>query len=165
MKSKNDVIARSNKSCRSFGAVGRKAIVPRVVGEYLGRWPLPKTLKVLDYGAGPLRLHADALEAKLGIKVDAYETGDNVRACHVKKLKDKYDIIYASNVFNTLDYDEAMKAASQIKKNLKRFGQFFVNFPKSPRYHLDDPMFYHVMKAHFGLVVKGPDPFVWMCMK
>lgn len=124
-------IIKSNLSCRSFGAVGSNAIVPKfVVEEYS-----IKNQKILDFGSGKEIIHTKKLRMN-GYQVDAYEFGNNVNENHIKVLlPNKYDIVFASNVFNThSNYSMSISALTLIYNTMKFGGLFVFNFPQKPNY-------------------------------
>ena len=126
------MVTQANKTSRSFGAVGRNAVVPRKVRELFSA---RDNLLILDFGAGKDALHASALRQD-GYRVDAYEFGDNVRPfVHTRSLAIKYyDVVYASNVLNVQANDAMMSSnLLNIWLTLKTGGSFVANFPLSPR--------------------------------
>lgn len=123
----------ANKTSRANGAVGRNAIVPRKVREWLGH-PNDDVM-ILDFGAGKHAVHAQAL-LEDGYNVLAYEFGNNVdpRVHCELALMSKYDVVYASNVLNVQSgFSMAQKTIKQVVDVLKEDGVFFANFPASPR--------------------------------
>ena len=126
-----EAVEIANRTSRSRGAVGAKAVTPRVV-----RNLAKKSDKILDFGAGKDAAHAEALRAD-GYDVTAHEFGSNVR----EGLHDPdalrhgpYSMAYASNVLN-VQSSEAMlkKTLTQIHRALRNGGAFIGNFPGSPR--------------------------------
>lgn len=126
-------ITRANRSARSSGAVGKNAIIPKMVAEMF-----PKDILILDYGSGPARIHQTYLQLK-GFRVDAFDFGQNWReGMQYEVFPMRYDLIFASNVMNTWSTDAMLvKSISEISHGLKFGGVFLANFPKSPRYSLD----------------------------
>lgn len=116
---------RAMATSRTLGAVGKKAIVPRVV-----RAIAKKTSKILDFGAGKDAAHAKALREE-GFKVDAYDfhlVGSG------KYLDNKYDTIYMSNVLNVQgDIDMLNTTLDQVVGALAEGGVVIANYPASPR--------------------------------
>ena len=126
-----DAVEIANRTSRSRGAVGAKAVTPRVV-----RNLVRPGKKILDFGAGKDAAHAEALRAD-GYDVTAHEFGSNVRpGLHDPDAlrHGPYDVAYASNVLN-VQSTEAMlkKTLTQIHRALRNGGVFIGNFPNSPR--------------------------------
>jgi len=123
-------IIKSNRSARSYGAVGKKAIIPKLVEQMF-----PKSFKILDYGSGPARIHQVSLELA-GFDVDAFDFGKNWReGMQYEVFPLRYDLIYVSNVMNTWSAPYMFPTyIEQIKSGLKTDGVFLANYPKSPRY-------------------------------
>jgi len=123
-------VTKANRSARSCGAVGKNAIIPKLVEQMF-----PKSFKILDYGSGPARIHQVSLELA-GFDVDAFDFGKNWReGMQYEVLPNRYDLIYASNVMNTWSTAKMMSdSLTDIKNGLKINGVFLANYPKSPRY-------------------------------
>ena len=120
----------ANRTSRSHGAVGARAIVPRIVQNLI-----PTESKVLDFGAGKDAIHAARLE-RLGYDVDAYEFGQNVCAgVHEESIKTgHYDVVYASNVLNVqCRYKMLHRALLDVHDALRIGGVFIANYPTKPR--------------------------------
>lgn len=119
----------SNKTCRNRGAVGANAIVPRWVAANCD-----KSRTILDFGCGKDMAHVASLTEKGFAHVSGFEFGLNVTDKHVKNLApESFDVIYASNVFNTHSNDVMSKdALIQIKNSLKDGGLFVFNLPNKP---------------------------------
>jgi len=125
----------ANKTSRNSGAVGKNAITPRFVREYLELFYDKEDATVLDFGAGKSAAHAQAMLAD-GWMVTAYEFGDNIdpRVHNELALMQKYDIVYASNVLNVQSgFDMARETIKQVAEVVKDDGRFYANFPQSPR--------------------------------
>lgn len=119
-----------NSTCRSSGAVGRMAIVPRVLPAFA-----KKSDKILDFGAGKHAIQTGCLR-DLGYKVTAYEIGDNFNPFYhdPKALNKKYDIVYASNVLNVQPSRKYIHTIlGDIKNTMKKDSLFMVNYPSDPR--------------------------------
>lgn len=127
----HETIKVANATSRGKGAVGKNAIVPRIVREYLKENP---DATVLDYGAGKHALHARKLKEE-GFNVTAYDFGENAGEWHdPDALIRTYDVIYASNVVNTINrQDELGFALREIALSLSPEGVGFLNYPRSPR--------------------------------
>ena len=122
----------ANKTSRSGGAIGTKAIVPQIIKELFS----PNDKKsILDFGAGKKAMHTQDLKS-LGYDVTAYEFGDNIDdALHDKNaLERKYDVVYASNVLNVQSTLKMLwNTLGEIWDVLKDDGVFIANYPNSPR--------------------------------
>lgn len=119
----------NNKSARGYGAVGKKALVPRYIKENI-----TKRYSLLDYGAGHLALHTQELR-HLGYKVTAYDHGENViDGVHdPNALEKKYDIVFASNVLNVQDtLQDVRNVLDEMKQCATK--QIIFNLPLEPRY-------------------------------
>jgi len=119
-----------NRTARSTGAVGGKAITPRYVAETSNR-----TDNILDYGAGKNPIHADALRQR-GLKVTAYDIGENqIKGVHnPAALKSQYDTVYASNVLNVAPSESFLrKTLSELQQTVRDGGRVVFNYPESPR--------------------------------
>ncbi len=126
-----DELEIANRTSRSQGAVGAKALVPRIVRD----WIQP-TDRVLDFGAGKDAAHAQRLKAE-GYDVTAHEFGKNQQAgLHDPNALQNgpYDVAYASNVLNVQSNVKMLtRTLMQIRRALKPGGIFIANFPKQPR--------------------------------
>jgi len=123
-------VAIANKTSRAGGAVGSKAIVPKLVREHV-----KKGDKILDFGAGKAAMHAVDLR-KEGHNVTAHEFGSNINPdLHDKNaLSKKYDVVYASNVLNVQVTEPMLHdTISDIKKTMKKGAKFIANYPSEPR--------------------------------
>lgn len=162
-------VAVANATSRTNGAIGAKAIVPRVVREYLG-YPDDDTM-ILDFGAGKHAVHAQAL-LEDGHNVLAHEFGDNIdpRVHCELALMNKYDIVYASNVLNVQSTTLMARATlRQIANATKEGGVFFANYPSSPRKSdMTAKKMVQLLLEQFTTVVRvegtAPAP-VWKCIK
>lgn len=112
-------------SCRSTGAVGKNAIVPRIVADIA----TPKHT-ILDFGAGKDEIHADNLRNG-GFQVASY---DFHLIGHELALQLQYSIVYASNVLNVqTNVDMLQKTLFQCAECMEKDGVFICNYPASPR--------------------------------
>ena len=161
----NEYIEKVNRSFRGAGAVGSRAVVPRVV-EKLAH----KDDKILDYGAGKYALHARALRDK-GFNVDAIDIGNNyVEGVHdVGVFKRKYNIVYASNVMNVQPSEYYLEETLlEIGKLLAPLGMFVGNYPASPRYSgMNITEVERVLKRYFYQVnrPREVDPYLFVCFR
>lgn len=130
LKSNQDKL-RANKTARSGGAVGGKAITVAHVSSTLAPGE-----KILNFGAGvPDKqtgkyLHSETLRAAGG-DVKEYDFGRN----QTGQLGEKFDTVFASNVLN-VQADKAMldSTLSQIWSSVGNDGRAVFNYPASPRY-------------------------------
>lgn len=130
LKSNQDKL-RANKTARSGGAVGGKAITVAYVSN-----TLTPGESILNFGAGvPDKqtgkyLHSETLRSAGG-NVKEYDFGRN----QVGELGEKFDTVFASNVLN-VQADKAMldSTLSQIWNSVGPDGRAVFNYPASPRY-------------------------------
>lgn len=140
-----DNITRSNKTARSNGAVGANALIPRFVAD-----KMPRNMFILDYGCGPALLHVKALRQKGFNMIHAHDFGEN-RIGNAEMIAilqpDFYDLVYASNVFNTHSTAEMSRAALVEIRDCLKYGCGFVfNMPTKPNF------FWSNRKAFLDLV-------------
>ncbi len=159
----------ANKTSRANGAIGKNAITPRYVREWLG-YP-DDDVMILDFGAGKTAAHAQAL-LEDGYNVTAYEFGENIdpRFHDEFALMNKYDVVYASNVLNVQSgFDMALITIQQVVDVLKEDGTFFANFPASPRKSDIKPKemqdFLHAFFESVERVGGTTSAPLWMCTK
>lgn len=113
------------RTARARGAVGARAIVPKVVAAIA-----TKSDKILDFGAGKEPVHAMALR-DAGFNVSFYDF--NLPSSEVA-LSKKYNLIYASNVLNVQSSATmALHTLKQVWESLTPTGRFVANYPTSPR--------------------------------
>jgi hypothetical protein len=124
-----DPIIAANRTARSAGAVGARAITPRYVAETTS---LGET--VLNFGAGipdPATgkyTHSETVR-EAGATVEEYDFGDN----SVGQLGKVYDTVFASNVLNVQSGREMLRQTlSQIAGATGK--RAVMNYPESPRY-------------------------------
>ena len=133
----DEEILKANKSSRSSGAVGPKAITPRMVLKYIEDTG-NKDIKILDFGSGKDAKHTYALR-DMGLDVTAHDFSANVRDEHhdPNALNSKYDMVFASNVLNVQGSEQMMRrTVEDILKTMDNNSVFIANFPGSPRYGL-----------------------------
>lgn len=121
--------ANATSRAGSGGAVGKTALVPRLVPKFAS-----KTDKVLDFGAGKDAYFTKMLRRR-GYNVTAYDFGDNVNPeIHdTKALSRKYDVVFASNVLNVQSSPSMLsETIAQIKRAVSAGGVAIVNYPSSP---------------------------------
>lgn len=146
-----EAIRTANLTSRAAGAVGSKAIVPRLVES-----TVPKEASILDYGAGKAAAHTQGLRGK-GFNVTAHDFGENVvSGLHdPKALSKQYDHVYASNVLNTQSSKEMLgETLNEIHSAMKPGGSGTVNLPMSPRKFkgLDADLLESELKSRFSKV-------------
>ena len=119
----------ANSTSRGRGAVGEKAIAPKIVSQ-IAR----KSDRILDFGAGKYAQHANALRRR-GFNVTAHEFGDNQNWRHdPNALTRRYDIVLVSNVLNVQSTIPMLrKTLAQIKNAIAPGGFAIANYPASPR--------------------------------
>lgn len=148
-------IMRANKSSRSSGAVGPKAITPRMVLQYI-KDTGNEDIKILDFGSGKDAKHTYALR-ELGLDVTAHDFSANIRDEHhdPNALDREYDIIFASNVLNVQGSESMMRRTIEdILKTMTNDSVFIANFPGSPRYGFQTAKeAKDVLEDYFDLVV------------
>ena len=159
----------ANKTSRTNGAVGKNAIVPRKVREYLGAY-CDEEITILDFGAGKTAAHQQAM-LQDGWAVTAYEFGDNVdpRFHNELALMQTYDIVYASNVLNVQSgFDMARATIKQVADVVVTGGVLFANYPASPRKSEITPKEMEwLLMEQFGAVTRVggiKSATLWMCM-
>lgn len=168
----NAYLKTVNSTCRSSGAVGGLALVPRVVPAYAR-----KSDRILDFGAGTNAVQAMGLRAK-GYNVTAYEIGNNFNPVYhdSSALKRKYAVVYASNVLNVQPSRVYLNAVlDAVAGVLKADGLFIANYPASPRKceGLGVAELAGILNRHFSIVqrVKGTKDVpkistpLWVCIK
>ena len=125
-------IETANRTARSAGAVGGRAIVPRYVAEIAREGD-----DVLNFGAGlpdsqGSYLHSNIIRAS-GAKVWEYDFGRNTTA-NKSVMNYAYDIVFASNVLNVQSSATMMRETlTQIFDRVKKGGVAVFNYPDSPR--------------------------------
>jgi len=118
-----------NKTARNSGAVGKNAIVPRIVEKLAGVKD-----KILDFGSGPKAIHTQSLRAK-GLNVIAHEIGENrnLEIHDQNALRRKYDVVFGSNVVNVQpDMEMFVWTIRKMQKAVRKAGILIVNLPTSP---------------------------------
>jgi hypothetical protein len=126
----DDAVKIANATARAAGAVGARALTPRVAEQFF-----KPGMRILDFGSGPEAMHAKAFVEK-GHNVRAYDFGSNVReGVHdADALAKQHDVVYASNVLNTQSSPEMLReTVSQIHSTTAPGGRIVVNLPASPR--------------------------------
>jgi hypothetical protein len=165
----SDYIRAVNKTYRARGATsgasGARAVVPRIVTEMI-----PKSAKILDFGAGTEAIHARNLRLQ-GYNVSAYDIGDNLDpAIHDRyALRKKWDAVYASNVMNVQPSRSALiDLVSLISGILVNSGTFIGNYPTSPRKSgVSVAELESILHRYFSVVtrIKGISSPTWICKR
>ena len=121
--------AEINATYRSGGAVGKKAVLPRLISKFAR-----KGEKILDFGAGTKAIHTKRLRSR-GYNVTAYDFGANRNELYDSQaLSRKYKVVMASNVLNVQPTDGHLRRTlRQIKRAIAPRGFALVNYPYSPR--------------------------------
>lgn len=89
--------------------------------------------KILDFGCGPEFVQGKYLQG-LGFDVSGWDFGENKPECCVDELEPIYDVVYASNVLNTISSMSMLtETLDQVYGCLKDGGMFITNYPSSPR--------------------------------
>lgn len=105
-----------------------RSVVAKFVAENIN-----KNLKILDFGCGKEFVQGKYLQG-LGFDVYGWDFGNNKPECCVDKLEPIYDVVYASNVLNTISsMSMLIETLEQICDCLKDGGVFVINYPASPR--------------------------------
>jgi hypothetical protein len=120
----------ANRTARSGGAVGSKALVPRLVRDYA-----KPSDTILDFGSGPKAMHTMDLR-KDGFYVVPYDFGRNITpGIHdPEALNFAYDFVFASNVLNVQSSQKMFDwTLGQIVSVMAPGGKLLANYPESPR--------------------------------
>lgn len=123
-------VTKANKTARSAGAVGAKAVTPQYVAS------TTQDGTILDFGSGPAAMHTQMLKGR-GLDVTAHEFGGSVNPdIHdPDALSRQYDTVMASNVLNVQSTIEMLNyTLKQIAKCVKPGGRAVFNYPASPRH-------------------------------
>ena len=133
----SEEIKTANKTARSAGAVGKNALLPRIIGNKYPVDKIPDDFEILDFGSGPRAIHTISLNI-IGYSCYAYEIGDNFDPdihCDDETIGNKtFDIVFASNVINTLSSLDAIRETlAKIHKFTDDYGIALINLPTSPR--------------------------------
>lgn len=171
----SEEIAEMNATSRGKGAVGRNAIVPKLVRKYVAdeinkcKYADKSGPSILDYGAGKGSPHARQL-ADEGYDVVAYDIGDNFdeELGLTRALDYKYDIVYASNVLNVQLKGEFLdRVLREIHTSVRDGGVAIMNYPRSPRkgfmQKVDMNTLEDIIKEWFPTVER--DGFVFYCYR
>lgn len=124
----------ANATYRSKGSsvFDKDGNIRSVVARYVAA-NVRKDAKILDFGCGSEFVQGKYLQS-LGFDVSGWDFGGNKPECCVDKLESIYDVVYASNVLNTISsMSMLMETLEQINSCLKDGGVFIANYPASPR--------------------------------
>ena len=148
-------IMRANKSSRSSGAVGPKALTPRMVLQYI-KDTGNKDIKILDFGSGKDAKHTYALR-EMGLDVTAHDFSSNINDEHhdPNALERVYDIVFASNVLNVQGSENMMRrTVEDVLNTMTNDSIFIANFPSSPRYGFETAKeAKEILEDYFDIVV------------
>ena len=148
-------IMKANKSSRSSGAVGPKALTPRMVLQYI-KDTGNRDIKILDFGSGKDAKHTYALR-EMGLDVTAHDFSSNVNDEHhdPNALDRVYDMVFASNVLNVQGSENMMRrTVEDILKTMTNDSVFIANFPSSPRYGFETAQeAKSILEDYFDIVV------------
>jgi len=119
------------RTARSRGAVGRQAIVPRIVREIISVTGTSAINSVLDFGAGPDRRHVNDLNNSFqNVTAHGYDIGDDWETAMART----YDLVFASNVLNVQPDRATMhRTLAQLWDLQGPHTRLIVNYPKEPR--------------------------------
>jgi hypothetical protein len=161
--------AIAQATSRNMGAVGAKAVVPKMVRQYA-----TENDKILDFGAGKAAAHTLALRGE-GFDVTAYDFSQSEHH-DPTALNRKYTMVFASNVLNVQGSEEMLMhdTLGPISKVLKKGGRFICNLPSSPLKGLYNGLSYkeaialleEKLRSVFAKVerLEGSTP-IWLCTK
>ena len=118
------------------------------VVEYLQRW-IPAESKVLEVGAGYCNFinHIQAKEKHASDRESVVKYADANVSQYIESVTDLthddnyFDVVFESNMFEHLTYEEAHKGAQEIFRVLKSGGRFIAmqpNFRYFSEYYFDD---------------------------
>jgi len=155
-----DYIARANATARSAGAVGARALVPRVVIDLLHADSVGNRIgfhNILNFGAGkPGKdghfLHSEMIrKAHPEAKVHEYDFGKNYTGLIIHP--GEYDLVFASNVMNVQSSVAMMRETlKQIGRAVRDGGMVILNHPSSPRHHAgSDYEVYELCRSALGV--------------
>lgn len=129
------------KTARTKGAVGKNALVPKVVQHFAKKKDL-----ILDFGCGPQAQHVINLREKGYEKTYGMDMFFQKESDIPLKLKGRvfslkilehikyFDIVYASNVINVQPSLKAIDHVfTEMIVSLKPEGKIIFNYPQSPR--------------------------------
>lgn len=144
---------RVNRTSRSGGAVGGKALVPRLVRKLVS-----KNKTILDFGAGKKAIHTKRIR-RSGYNVSAWDIGDNFnpKIHDAAALKRRYNVVLASNVLNVQPSRQKLKETiTQIVSLIANRGMAIINFPENPRHNIVTDKGVYLLLKKYGRVEKMP---------
>lgn len=162
----------ANATSRNRGAVGAKALVPRVVRE---RYHGCDGLRVLDFGSGKGNAHVEQMRCAMGVfdwTIEGWEFGNNVGPGHLQEASGAYegmfDVVYLSNVLNVQGCASMMwETLYNAREFMQPEGRLVCNYPSSPRKSdRDADGVEHMLGAMFGHVTRvagTKQAPVWEC--
>lgn len=162
----------ANATSRNAGAVGKNALVPRIVRE---RYAGVEGIRVLDFGSGKANAHVCMMRQAMGLwdwTVDGWEFGDNRTDAHLQQHSGLYegmfDIVYLSNVLNVQATASMMfETLYNAMEFMQDEGRLVCNYPASPRKcERDADGVEHMLKSMFDHVVRvagTKSAPVWEC--
>lgn len=124
----------AQRTARANGAVGSKAVLPKVIRRLLLDEYRDQDVDVLDFGCGPARAHAKDSQAwASGLRQRwtfvGYDFGDQAST-----LQAPWDIVYASNVLNVQQDGHMLNQTLGQLWRAQGQGRLFVNYPSGPRH-------------------------------
>ena len=156
----------ANKTYRSKGSsvFNSEGKIRSIVARYIES-DVDKTKKILDYGCGTYFVQGNYLN-NIGFDVDGWDIGNNKPVNCVKELENKYDVVYASNVLNTMNSKSMLEESlQQINRCLLNKGLFIANYPKTPRkLNLSNDEMTELIEQYF-LVIKKCSNGLIVCQK
>lgn len=125
-------IANSTYRSKGSSVFDKDGNIRSVVAKFVAT-NFNKNLKILDFGCGKEFVQGKYLQ-NLGFDVSAWDFGNNKPGCCIDKLEPIYDVVYASNVLNTISSMSMLtETLNQICECLKEGGVFIANYPACPR--------------------------------
>ena len=113
-------------TARGRGAVGARAVVPRVIKRDLSP---AEAGRVLDFGCGETQRHVKSLRAE-GYEVYGHDFGVN----ELYKYQAGWDTVYASNVLNVQPNKQVLRETLETLKSLMDEDTTLIaNYASSPR--------------------------------
>ena len=140
----------------------RKQSLPKIV-ESVAK----QSDNILDYGAGKDAFGTKYLREK-GFNTIAYEIGGNVvNGVHdPEALRMRYDIVFASNVFNIQPtHSDVLDVVLEIQSLIVKGGKFICNFPRPIKNNMRADDLESVLRLGFKTIerVKNSSP-TWVCV-
>lgn len=156
----------ANKTYRSKGSsvFNNDGKIRSLVARYIES-NIDKERKLLDYGCGTYFVQGNYLKS-LGFDVDGWDIGNNKPVNCVTDLENKYNVVYASNVLNTMSSKSMLEESlQQINRCLLNKGLFIANYPKTPRkLNLSNDEMTELIKQYFVVIKKCSNGLI-VCQK